>query len=101
VELLVESLERVVAERSPAQGEAGVVHEDVDAPERIDRGTYGTACPVLRGEVAVVSHRRTAGARDLVHDLLRGRGIGALSKRSTPASLTTTLAPRSARSNAC
>jgi hypothetical protein len=46
-QLLVEPLERLVLERHAAQGETGVVHQDVEPAERVDRSAHRTPGTVL------------------------------------------------------
>ena len=57
--------------------EAGVVHQHVEAAERVDRRVHQVAGAVPVGDVVGVRDRLAAGRDDLVDEKLRGRGVGA------------------------
>jgi hypothetical protein len=52
---------------------AGVVHDDIDAAERLDRGAHDRLCPLLIGDRMRVSLGVAARRPDLLGDLF-GRG---------------------------
>ncbi len=54
-------------EEHPVPQEPGVVHQDVELPEPVDRRLHEAERVVPVGDVAVVGHRFAAGGRDLVH----------------------------------
>ena len=66
-----EVLERLVAE------DAGVVDDDVDAPEGVDCGLHDRRSALGRGDRVGVGDRFAAGGLDLVDHLLRRPGVGA------------------------
>ena len=69
----VEQLGGDVLERGVAQ-DAGVVHDDVDAAERVERALHDRRAALRRGDRVGVGHRFAAGVDDLGHhELGRGR----------------------------
>ena len=56
----------------PVAQDAGVVDEDVEAPERVDGGLHHLACLREVCDVGAVRDRLAAGCLDLLDDLLRG-----------------------------
>ena len=71
----VERLGRDVLERGVAQ-DAGVVHHDVDAPERVERALHDRGAPLGGGHGVGVAHRFATRVVDLGDDPF-GRGRGA------------------------
>ena len=57
--------------------DAGVVHHDVDAAERVERGLHDRRTALGRRHRVGVEHGFAAGGLDLVDDLLAGAGVAA------------------------
>ena len=72
----VDEVGRLVVERLVAQ-DAGVVDDDVDALEGVERGLHDRRAALDRGDRVVVGDGLAAGGLDLVDDLLRRAGVGA------------------------
>ena len=77
VEHGVEVVPGQLRERLVAQ-DAGVVDDDVDLAERVDRGLDDALAALGGGHRVVVRHGVAAGGLDLVDDLLRGCVVAAL-----------------------
>ena len=88
---------RHLRERDVAE-DAGVVDDDVDLAERVDRGLDDLVAVLDR---VVVGDRLAAGGLDLGDDLVGGDADLPSPVKLPPRSLTTTFAPRDASSSAC
>src|SRR6185312_16136866 len=69
----------------PVAQDAGVVHDDVDRAERVDRELDEALRAVPGGDVLGVGDGLAAGCRDLVHDLLGGSGVAGSAAVTGPA----------------
>ena len=61
----------------PVAEDAGVVDQDVEVAERLDRGVDQVLRALPVGDVVAVGHGLAAERLDLVDDLLRRRGVRA------------------------
>ena len=73
----VETVERLVLEGHAAEREPRVVHDRVDAIERVQRRSHRASRAVLGAEVAEVRERLSAGGVDRGDDFVRRAGVGA------------------------
>ena len=76
VEHRVDEVGSHVVEALVAQ-DARVVHDDVDAPEGVERGLHDRRAALGGGDRVRVEHGLAAGGLDLVDDLLAGSGVTA------------------------
>jgi hypothetical protein len=79
---LLQPLGGVVLEGRAAQGEAGVVHQDVQPPERRRGRPHRAQRSTLGGEVRQIGDGLAASGADGGHGLFGRRGVGALAEQS-------------------